>query len=97
MSCKVTVVCKGAVDYEVSGGDSGTITKDTKTFSIGQQGSMVQFLTLKRKEPGDISVKSKDGAIKLEIDGPSKTKNINRGGSFKMASKGKRLVIFEKV
>ena len=97
MSCKVTVTCKGAVDYEVSGGDSGTITKDAKTFSIGRQGSMVQFLTLNRKEPGDISVKSKDSALKLEIDGPFKTKTISRGGSFKMQSKGKRLVVFEKV
>ena len=100
MATKVTVNAegKGAVVYcEVSGGADDTISTGGKTYSIGLDGAVVQFLTIKRKGPGDVVVRSEDGNIVLDVDAKLDAKKLKAGGTYKVPKKVTRIGVKEAV
>lgn len=100
MASEVKVeVTKGkgdVVDYEVSGGSSGSISAGTKEFQIGAIGSMVCFLTLIRRAEGSVKIVAGKQALNVSIDS-GKDKKVSRGSSLSLPSKAKRAVVRERV
>ena len=101
MATKVSVTAgKGSgtfAECEISGGrDAALSSGDTFTDTVGVSGGAIQFLTVRRKGDGDISVKADDGSIVVEIDG-GKGKNVSKGKTIKLPAKAKRVNVKEPV
>ena len=93
MATKVTVSTNSGVLFEVNAGGSGKIAgKSHRQFEIGQQGAMIQYLTL---EGGDSKVKADTGDVYVEIDGGN-AKHVKKGGSLTIPGKAKRAVVRER-
>ena len=80
---------------EVSGGQSGEMGDGTHEFSIGADGAMIQFLTIRRLHKGTIKVLAETGDIQIEVDG-GKVKSIKKGKIFSVPSSAKRVVVKER-
>ena len=100
MAVNVTIAVSGGeapiASYEISGGADGEIrpSDGAKTFKIGQVGSSVSFLTVKRIGDGTISVRSSPKAT-FEVDG--NYKSPKKTTSFKFSAKNTKLMVRELV
>ena len=93
MAAKAQITTSAAVEYEVSGGIDGTLT-GSREFTVGAQGGMIQFLTLRPTQPGKITVKCTAGKLSVEQDG-GKGKSVSTGKSLTLSSKVKRALVKE--
>ena len=88
------------VEYEVSAGASGEIraADGQKTLNVGQDGSTISFLTVKRVGPGEFTIKCLSGKVVVEIDGQyKKPKKISKGGKVKLTAKNERVLVREQI
>lgn len=63
---------------EINGGVSGEMGHGTHEFTIGQQGAMVQYLSIKRLHAGNITVLAETGDVYVEVDGGT-AKHVKKG------------------
>lgn len=100
MAAKVSVIiANGAgnvVECEVSGGAYHEAGNGTHDYTVGTQGAMVSFLTIKRLAAGDITIRSALGKLAVEIDG-GKAKSVKSGSKIKLSSKNKQALVKEAV
>ena len=96
---KVTVTAgSGAgvlAEWEVSGGREGKLyASESVTDTVGQDGSAIKFLTVKRnpKANAGFTVMAIDGPVEVEVDN-GKAKKVGKGKS--LAVKGGRIFIKE--
>ena len=96
---KVTVTAgSGAgvlAEWEVSGGREGKMyAGESVTDTVGQDGSAIKFLTVKRhpKANAGFTVYTVDGPVEVEVDN-GKAKKVGKGKS--LAVKGGRIFIKE--
>lgn len=80
---------------EVSGGSSGEMGHGSHEFTIGQHGAVIQYLTIKRLHPGDITVLAETGDIDVEIDS-GKAKHVKKGHRLNLPSRAKRAAVRER-
>ena len=83
------------VEYEVSGGESGEMYQEKKTFRIGVVGSMVCFLTMKRRMDCRVTLEV-DGDVDIELDG-KKSSSLKKGQSRDISTSAKRIFVKERV
>ena len=99
MAVKVKVAgTKGSGKFmhlEVNGGSSGELGDGSHEFTIGLQGAVVQYLTIRRLGKGNIKVIAETGDIFLEVDNGN-PKHIKKGGSFTLSSSAKRAAVRER-
>ena len=97
---KVKVHAKGKdhhiIHCEVNGGVEGNLGTGTHEFTIGEQQSMVQYLTIKRLSAGEVKVLAETGDCYIDVDGSKAPKHIKKGHVFTMPSKAKRIVVHER-
>ena len=80
---------------EVNGGASGSMGNGTHEFTIGQQGAVVQYLTIRREGHGTIKVLAETGDVYVEIDGGN-PKHIRKGKVLTLPSSAKRAAVRER-
>lgn len=80
---------------EINGGQSGKMSNGHHEFTIGQQGAMVQYLTIQRLSAGDIKVLAETGDVYVEVDGGD-AKRVKKGGRFSVSSRAKRVAVRER-
>lgn len=81
------------LDFEVSGGAEGVLAgTESRDFTIGAQGAMVSFLSLRRVGPGTVRIKAA-GKVSASVDG-GKDK---RGKSVSFGASNNRVTIREAV
>ena len=103
MASKVSVRVSGTstvASCEISGGASVDLNQGsgTKQFTVGQSGSMIQFLTVRRESPGTIVISSISGNLVVEVDGNYKSpKKLKPGGKLTLSSKNTRALVKEAV
>ena len=97
MATKVRVTCKGDGDIarcEISGGSSSECRAGSHDFAIGQQQSMVSYLTVVRLAKGDIKVAALDNDVEIDID--KKSKRVKKGGTYAFSKSTSRVVVRER-
>lgn len=80
---------------EVNGGASGELGDGHHDFTIGQQGALVQYLSIRRLHPGNIKVTAETGDVYVEVDGGN-AKHLKKGRSLSLPSKMKRAAVRER-
>ena len=93
----ISVPASTVVDYEVSGGEDGTLDGQSRDFAIGKSGAVISFLTVRRAAgTGPITVRSVSGKLSVEQDG-GKGKGVRSGKSLTVKAGVKRVLVKEAV
>ena len=99
MAIKVRVTVKGKgknlVNCEINGGTNYDYDAGSHEFTIGQQQSMITFLTVKRLDTCNVKISPLSGDVSVDIDSDN-TKRIKKGSSISLSSNQTRVVVRER-